>query len=272
MTAAFAKQMGIPIQYQRVFVEEAVGRSDDMYFFIGHVNLTLGSRSAIDVSFGPSASKAMTIDFIPPEERRKMRSRPISEQTIVAMYMNNRAAEALARGDVNDAYWWARTAIGQDPGFMSSYNTLGIVYQRHGNLKEAERVLTYALEREPNNTHVMSNMVGVLNGMGRVAESAVLARKLEQIEPNPPFRFFNQGVKAMHEGDYKAARDLFGKEVDRAPYYHEFHFWLALAYVGLGEMENARKELTIALEYSTTRKEHDLYAAKLDRMKSNHLQ
>ena len=56
---------------------------------------------------------------------------------------------------------------------------------------------------------------------------------------------------------------MFAKEVDRAAYYHEFHFWLALAYVGLGEMEPARKHMTIAIENSTTRKDHDLYAAKL---------
>lgn len=272
MTAAFAKEMGLAVQYQQVFVEDTVSRSDDMYFFIGHVNLSLGPRSAVDLSLGPGASNLMTIDFIPPEERKKLRSRPISEQTIVAMYMNNRAAESLARGEVNDAYWWARSAIRHDAGFMSSYNTLGIIYRRHGNLKEAESVLSYALDREPLNAHVMSNLAGVLQGLGRGAESAALARKLEQMDPNPAFRSFNLGVKAMQQGNYASARDLFAKEVDRAPYYHEFHFWLALAYVGLGETENARSELKLALEYSTTRKEHELYAAKLDRIRSSHLQ
>jgi tetratricopeptide (TPR) repeat protein len=118
----------------------------------------------------------------------------------------------------------------------------------------------------------MSNLAGVLQGLGRGAESAALARKLEQMDPNPAFRSFNLGMKAMQQGNYASARDLFAKEVDRAPYYHEFHFWLALAYVGLGETENARSELKLALEYSTTRKEHELYAAKLDRIRSSHLQ
>lgn len=76
----------------------------------------------------------------------------------------------------------------------------------------------------------------------------------------------------MRNGDFQAARDLFAKEVDRAPYYHEFHFWLAAAYVGLGEMEQAKEQLTIAMEYSTTRNDHDLYATKLERIRSSHLQ
>ena len=72
----------------------------------------------------------------------------------------------------------------------------------------------------------------------------------------------------MRNGDFKAAKDLFEKEVDRDAYYHEFRFWLAAAYLGLGEVERARTELTAALENSTTRKEHELYAAKLDRIRS----
>jgi len=76
----------------------------------------------------------------------------------------------------------------------------------------------------------------------------------------------------MQEKNYQAARVLFAKEIDRAPYYDEFHFWLAAAYLGLGEIDKARKELALAMEYSTTRKDHDLYAAKLDRIMSHQLQ
>ena len=75
-------------------------------------------------------------------------------------------------------------------------------------------------------------------------------------------------LAAMQEGDYKAAKDMFTKEVERAAYYHEFHYWLALAYVGLGEMESARKHMTIAIDNSTTSKDHQLYAAKLGRIQA----
>ena len=270
MTAAFARQMGLPVRYQTAFVDDTWSRSGDIQFFIGHVNLTLGRHQIYDGvgRFEPD----LTIDFLPPQDIHGLRTRLIGEETIVAMYMNNRAAELFTQGLVNNAYWWARAAIGQDPGFMSSYNTLGIIYQRHGNLAEAEKVLAYALERQPGNLHVMSNLVSVLNAQGRVEESRVLARKLEQMDPDPPFSFFDRGLAAVRDGDFKAARDLFAKEVDRAPYYDEFHFWLAVAYVGLGEMDQARKQLTLAVEYSTTPRVRELYAAKLDRIKSSQLQ
>jgi len=88
------------------------------------------------------------------------------------------------------------------------------------------------------------------------------------MEPNPPFGYFKRGIAAMREGNYKLAKDMFTREVDRAAYYHEFQFWLELADVGLGEMDQARTHLEIAVENSTTRKDHDLYAAKLAHLRS----
>ena len=268
MTAALAKELGLAVYYQSASVDETWGRSGDIHFFIGHVNLTLAKYQS---NFGFRRNDGdLTIDFLAPYEIRGLRTRPIAEETIVAMYMNNRAAELLAQGRLDDAYWWARAATEKDPAFPSSYNTLGVIYRRHGNPAEAEKVLAYALERDPKNTHVMSNLVAVLNDLGRDTEARTLARKLEQVEPNPAFSFFSRGMVAVRSGDFKTAKDMFAKEVDRAPYYHEFHFWLAIAYLGLGEVDQARRQLTIAMETSTTQRDHAVYAAKLDRIKSGH--
>ena len=271
MTAAFAKELGLPVRYQSAYADETLGRDGDTYFFIGHVNVSLGRRPA-DLGFGNRDADRMTIDFIPPLEIRALRTHDISERTVVAMYMNNRAAEALTRGRLDDAYAWASAAIAQDPAFPNAYNTLGVIYQRHGSLAAAQKVLAYALEREPRDTRVMSNLVHVLDAMGRSAEAKSLASRLTQLEPNPPFSDFNRGLQALQAKDFQTARDLFAREVDRAPYYDEFHFWLAVAYLGLGKTEQARKELGLAIEYAQTRKDHDLYAAKLDRIKSNQVQ
>jgi tetratricopeptide (TPR) repeat protein len=264
MTAAFAKELDMPVRYQHVFVDETWSRSGDFYLSIGHVNLSLGRRLK---EYGPN-EPTMTIDFQPPQDTRVPRSWVIDESMIVAMYMNNRAVEHLTSGNVNEAYWWAREAIAQDPRFLSAFNTLGVVYQSHGNLPEAQKTLEYVLDREPSNTRAMSNLASVLYARGQVVAARELTRKLERMEPNPPFGYFKRGLAAMQDKDYKLAKDMFEKEVDRAAYYHEFHFWLALAFVGLGEMENARAHLAIAAENSTTRSDHDLYAAKLDRLRA----
>ena len=88
------------------------------------------------------------------------------------------------------------------------------------------------------------------------------------IEPEPPFAAFNRGLAAIRAGDYRTARDQLEKEAARSGDYHEVHFWLAVAYAGLGDAGEAQRHLTMARENSTTRQDRELYAAKLQRIKS----
>ena len=265
MTAAFAKGLGLAVQYQSLYTDETLARSGDIHFIVDHINLSLGRRLS-DFVGTVRYPEVLTVDFLPPKDTSKQRVRQLSERTVLAMYMNNRAAEALARGRLNDAYWWAREAIVQDAAFTRAYNTLGVVYRRHGNLPEAERALAYALAREPKNPQILSNLVQLLADQGRVAEAGALRQRLAHLETEPPFFFYERGQAAMRGGDYAVARDLFAREVARAPYYHEFHYALALAHAKLGDAAQARKHLALAMESSTTRGDHDLYAAKLDRI------
>src|SRR5207249_3493374 len=101
--------------------------------------------------------------------------------------------------------------------FLSGYKTLGVIYLRHGDSPQAERVLDYVLEREPGNAQALSNLALALEKQGRVAESGVLHRRLAWVEPYPAFHFFDRGLTAMRLGDFKTARDQFAKEVDRDP-------------------------------------------------------
>ncbi|PFH12514.1 tetratricopeptide repeat protein [Collimonas sp. PA-H2] len=267
MTAAFAKQLGLPIEYQTVLIDQSWTRNDDIYFASGHVNITLGKKLS-DVRTRFDQASLLTIDFLPPEEISGQSRLDIRENTVVAMYMNNQAAEALAAHQQDDAYWWVREAIRQDPGFLASYNTLGVIYRRHGNPQQAERAFTQVLESEPDNTVVIFNLIDVLNELGQTVRATALGARLAQLQPVAPFQAFNQGMAAMRAGDYKTAKLQFTKEIARDPYYHEFQYWLGIACLRLGEIDQAVQHLSIALESSTTRSDHDLYAAKLDRVKS----
>ena len=271
MTAAFAKKIGLSIEFQSVIIEETWSRSGDLYINAGHVNIVLGRRY-LSSRTGYLGDQQLTIDFLPPEEIRGQRTHVLNEGTILAMYLNNRAAELLLQGKLDDAYWAAREAIKQDANFIPPYNTLGVIYKRHGNFSEAQQVLSFALQYAPDNTVVMSNLAQIFKDLGRVDEATMLASRLQKIQPYPPFYFFHLGQAAMQLEDYAAAKSSFAKEVARDPNYHEFHFWLALAHSRLGEYKQASEQLSIAHENSTTQHDHDLYAAKLNKLKSLQMQ
>ncbi|MES2019156.1 MAG: tetratricopeptide repeat protein [Pseudomonadota bacterium] len=265
MTAAFAKALELDVIFQSVLVEEQWSRSGDIYMASHHVNLSLPLRNAHS---GARTGATLTIDFLPAEDAERFGTRSIEEQTIMVMYMNNRAAEELAAHNLDQAYWWARAAIEKDPSYVVAYNTLGVIYQRHGDMALAERAFRRALVHEPENTNAMSNLIPVLASLGKQAESQQLAAQLLQIQPTPPFYYFQRGMKAMREARYADARDMFQREVKRSPYYHEFHFWLAIAHLRLGDSNEADNEITRALDTSTSDNATRVYSAKLAYMRA----
>lgn len=277
MTGAFARELGLQVVYQSVIGKESWSRpSDDLYFASTHVNLSLGDQPSqiIRLKDGSEAYQnfLMTIDFVSPEEMRAQRRRALKEQTVVAMYMNNRAAESLVLGQVDEAYWWIRASIQQDPQFMTAYNTLGVIYRHHGQQNEAARAFTYVLELEPENLQAMSNLSLTLTDLGRGTEAQALAAKVKQLRANPPFYFFDQGLAAMKKADYQTAKEMFTKELNRDQFYYEFHAWLAAAYAGLDDLKQARRHLSIAIENSPTRVERDLYSQKLAQIVASNVQ
>jgi tetratricopeptide (TPR) repeat protein len=267
MTGALAKEMGLGVRFQRVFVEPDWTRMDGVYFASGHVNITLGKTPSYE-SFRYGEGNLLTIDFYPMAKDARQHAYKVSEESIIAMYMNNRAAESLVAGEIDNAYWWAREAIRQDPNLIIAHNTLGVIYRHHNNLAEAEAVFTYLLAREPDDLLVMSNLAIVYKNQGRAEEAQNLLLKVAKMQPYPPFHFFDLGQVAMRDGNFRMARDLFAKEVARAGTQSEFHFWLASAYFNLGEIKNAQKHLMLANEFSANPKERALYSAKLERIKS----
>ena len=267
MTAALAKELGLTVYYQQIVGTDAWSRADQLYIGIGHVNLRIDDP-ANRAKFPYTDGNSMIVDFQPSVDVRRLNSRDVPERSVIAMFLNNRAVELLATGHADDAYWWAREAIRIDPEVLGAYVTLGVVYRSRGQAAWAERTLARVAEREPDNVSAMSNRVLALRDLRRDAEANELAKRLQALDPNPPFSYFNEGLAAYRAGRIDVARRLFAKEVARAPYHHEFEFWLAVTYFELNDVDRAAVHLRRAQDVSTTRKDHDLYAAKLARLKS----
>ena len=262
MTAALARELGLPFHYGRAVMPDLWSRRDDLLFASGHINITIGrrlvdARSRFDLT-------PLTIDFLPPEEVRRLYTREIEEGTVLAMYANNRAAEALAGQRLADAYAWAREALRHDAAFASGWNNLGVAYLRHGEAGHAAAVFEHVLARlDARDTSALSNLASAYVRLGRTAEAETLRTRLASIEAEPPYHFFHLGMQALGEGDYASARTYFEREVARADYQPEFHHWLGVAQWRLGDLAGARRELALAVAGSSNPREHDLYAAKL---------
>lgn len=267
MTAAFAKEIGLEVQFQNVRLKPSWSRNGTLLFNAGHVNVILLEKHT-PKSFFSGVRRQMTVDFLPPEDMRHLATEIISENTTIAMYMNNRAAESLAQNQLDNAYWWARSAIVQDPLLVHSYNTLGAIYRAHGDLQLAQNTFKFALEQDPKDSSVMLNLSYTLRALGRIEEAEILAKRAEKERPYQAYHLFALGQQAMKEENFLAAKEFFNKEVRNAPENPEFHFWLATALIQLRDLSSAEQAMTQAIKYSISPNDTKMYRLKLDEIKA----
>ena len=265
MTGAFAKAVGLAVRYQAVQIDDSWGRDGDLALFIGHVNVSIGKKVPI-VRMVENSPDWWTVDFLAQADIQRQRTVPVTEERIVAMYMNNKAAEALARGRTDDAYWWIRSAIMQDRGFADLYNTLGVVYMRHGQPAAAEAALRAALDLRTEHPQALSNLALLLHRQAREAEASAVDRQLARLRAKSPFASFNRGLRAYEAGDYAQAREQFDQALALSNDFHEFHYWMALACLRLSDRARAIRHLREAEQNSSTRQQQAAYAMKLQRL------
>ena len=262
MTSAFAKYLDLPLRYQSVQVRPLYSRAPDLTLASGHINVVLSSRPR-SLPRDLVRVDEWTVDFVPPDELRGVRVQPLAERTVVAMYLNNRAAETLAAGQPDQAYAWAREAVRQDPDYLPGVNTLAVIYLRAGHLAEAEAALRHVLARAPEDEAALANLAGALHRAGRVIEAAAVATQLKRIQPHPPFHFLDLGRQALEAGHTAQARELIARELLRQPYQHEAHYWAAVVDATLGDADAAAKHLQLARDYSGNPEQQGRYKAKL---------
>jgi Tfp pilus assembly protein PilF len=270
MTAALAKHLQLPVQYQALVGEETWSRSGGLAFVNGHVNISVAKR-LVDRIQGSDSEGALQMSFGRIDAGRGAALRVVSEATILAMFMNNRAAESLVAGDIAQAYAYAREAVLRDPGYAGGFNTLGVIYRRHGLGEPAERAFRHALGIEPEHRAALDNLALLFESQQRLAEAAPLREALRRLESEPPFQQFDLGREALARGDPAAAREHFERALKRDPDYHEFHHALAVALAGLGDSAGATRHLALAVGNSLTRQQRAIYAGKLDRLKGQRL-
>jgi hypothetical protein len=124
--------------------------------------------------------------------------------------------------------------------------------------------LRYVVEREPGNTQAMANLVRVLADAGKTEDRSDWRRRSPSSSRSRRSPYFNRGMAAMRAGDLHAAKRRSSAR-SRARRTTTSSISGSRSRTSGSARREARKHLAIAVQNSTTRSDHDIYAAKLDR-------
>lgn len=270
MSAAFADEMGLRVRLRQVLGPPTFTLNEGLVIAAGHVNLSLSPRPDVRQLPGPHGDGAWVVDFLPGQDLVRQQVREVSRTQVQAMYLNNRAAETLAAGDLARAYALARAAVGHAPDDLNARNTLAVVLHRGGLVKEAEALLRGVLASAPTQLAALTNLHGLLTtraGVGDVVEANVLAQRLAKLQPEPPYAQYERGRQALAQNRWAEARDALALALQRAPEDPLVHQAMAQALLGLGQVDGATRHLQQAQRYSTDAAQRQRVHAKLDALK-----
>src|SRR5215218_8752511 len=129
-------------------------------------------------------------------------------------------ADALARGDETAARDSFAKALQADPDHVDAHTYLGVLYDRAGDLREAERHFAAAAAFAPFSASARNNYGAVLVRVGRTQLAAAQFEASLKLDPAQPSALVNLAQIRFDSGepeDLRAARDLFTRAQSAAP-------------------------------------------------------
>jgi Tfp pilus assembly protein PilF len=242
LTYSVARTLGMNAMMQEVETPAIYGRAGELDEVNQHVNVLLPHlRSDLMVE---SMAHDVVLDF-EPDFQAPRRGTALTEGGIVARYYNNVAVENMARGDHARAYAYFKAAIASEPGYVSPYGNLAVLYRRIGHEKEAEALLRHAVSLGGTSDVALHELHRLLADQGRSAEAQEVARQLEARQFSDPYHWISLGLKDLIDNEPRRAIDHLERARDIAPSFAEVHRYLAIAYARTGNTLKAHEEVDL---------------------------
>lgn len=262
MTFALAQEAGIGVDFQEVDIPEFWTRRDGYSLLNGHINLRLFPKA--DPNVYQFQTQGYQVDFDPLSSRQNFPKRIVGKNTVVAMYYNNKGADALVNNRFTEAYAYFRQAILTDATFESSLINMGLLYRLNGYYVQAESAYQTSLQVNTDSLTAMENLAYLYSLTDRDNLAAQLLHKVESKRANNPYYFVNLGETEFDMGNYEAALQHFKKALSLSRKRHEIYFGLARTYYKLGDMAHTNHYLQLARDHSTNRRDEERYQNKLN--------
>lgn len=262
---SLANSVGFQTEFRDVKIPEYWITRNGESFLNGHVNLQV---QAVYPEEKPnivySAGSSYVIDFERGAGLGRLPYKVISQQEIVALFYNNKAAETMEKGDYSKAMLYLRAAGRTQPSLPDTWNNLAVWYKRQGQLQLAEQAYLQSLQLDPNHSNTMANLAILYSELGRADEAQQLERKVERNREQNPYYFLMLGNEAVSQQQFAEAQKFYQRSLTINDQIAETHFSLAKVLLQQGRYDAAASHLNKARALTGPGPERDVLQHKLD--------
>lgn len=235
MLVAMAKHVGVPARFEEAILEPEYRSVNDTFVNSRHITVLLGH-----------GQHSYLVDVSGEVFRDNARTQQIRDRAAAAQYYNNLGVEALLENDLPLAWAHFRQALSTDPGQAFLWSNLGVVYNRNGQVNDAEWAYETALSVNRRESIAVNNLYVIYQQQGRQDEAARLEDRVQRHRMRNPYYLALLATEALQSQQYDDAIQLLRRSIRINDAEYRFHGALAQAQYLAGEYEEALSSLDTA--------------------------
>ncbi|WP_334022046.1 tetratricopeptide repeat protein [Alteromonas sp. S015] len=267
MTYALAEHAGLQATFYEVDIPEYWTRRDGYSLLNGHINLRV--QMPADQSVASIGGNWADVDFDPQTLRSHFPRVPVSEKKIIAMFYNNKGADALVANSYTKAYSYFRAAATLAPELSQSWVNLGVLYRMADAYEQAEAAYQHALSLNNENLTAWENLSILYRYQDRLEEAKTINLMVDNKRQSNPFYHYILGEQAYDNEEYEAAISYYSKGLKLDSTRHEILFGLAKTYYESGDITKAEQYLSRAIKHAKNGQDKSRYQSKLSVLANN---
>jgi Flp pilus assembly protein TadD len=196
---------------------------------------------------------------------------PIPDYRAFAQYYNNIASMNLAEGNPSLAFSYFIKALETDPSLEFVWSNLGVAYSRNKQWAAAEEAYLQALAIAQGTNDVavlsiMNNMVKLYERSGNSEKAAFYQKEVAAFRDQNPYFHYLAGQSAFTDASYEESIKCFKAAIRRKQDEDLFYYSLAMAYLKLGNIRKAEKNIDKAKYYAWDDQKREYYGKVLQKI------
>jgi tetratricopeptide (TPR) repeat protein len=138
--------------------------------------------------------------------------------------------------------------IAQSPDSAALHAKLGGALIQAGRTKRAESALNRALKLDPNCIPALINLGGIYLSRWDFSKCVSINQRARAVDPNLLEAHYNEGLGYLYQKKPKEMVDCFKRVIALDETHSGGHYHLAVGLLALNEIEEAKKEVAIAMQ------------------------
>jgi tetratricopeptide (TPR) repeat protein len=270
LTYSIAKEIGIDAVFQDVKIPEYWSSDTNQTWLNGHINLKLLQSRQLNYAAGVVLlGNDIVVDFDRNTIKQRFATAPIKPSRVIAMFYNNKAAEAFDHSNFAQTYRYYRAAITADPDYAVTWSNLAVLYRQQNLYPLSEQAYHHSLALDPTSSNTLANLAVLYRFSGNSIAAKRLEQQVHKKRKNNPWYYVMLGNEAVKRNELNDALALFQQSLALNNHTHEALFGLARSYFALNNTLKAAYYLEKARRTAKSPEDKQRYQHKISAL--NHI-